>query len=271
MLIKRQEYFFVPLFLLLITLTATNFIPVIAAALVLIFAMVLSLYQYLLQYNKPLGFYLCWFLAIVLGIAIGLYRPSGFSYPLVFSTNQLYEGGLPFSLYVNTAKLFAGYIIICFLFSPKSQGDIYIRSSLQQYVFAVSLGVIVVLIAGLFLGLEFHLKSLNYIVMFGLANLLVTCIAEEAFMRLLLQAQIQKFLSVKVKNVFWLEAIPLLIATLIFVVTHIVTSLNAIMVFGLAGFTYGLVYSLTKNLWACVAIHFTVNIIHFSFLTYPLV
>ena len=155
MLIKRQEYFFVPLILLLITLTATNFIPLIAAVLVIIFAMTLSLYQYLLQHHKPIGFYLCWLVAIVLGITVGLYRPADFSYPLVFSVNQLYEGGLPFSLYVNTAKLFSGYIIVCLLFSSKYQGDIYIRSHVQQYLFAIALGAIVVFIASLFLGLEF--------------------------------------------------------------------------------------------------------------------
>jgi membrane protease YdiL (CAAX protease family) len=270
MLTKSQVYFFAPLIALLLGLSATHLIPSIVAALVLVFAMVLALYNYLLQANKPVGLYLAWTLALVLGIAVGLYRPAGFSYPLVFSVNQLYEGGLPFSLYVNTAKLLAGYIIVYFLISSRIAADVFIRSRLQQYVFAIAVGVIVVLLASLLLGLEFHLKPLNYILMFGLANLLVTCVAEEAFMRLLLQAQLQKFIATKVNSVFWLEAIPLLIATLIFVVTHLVTSLNAILVFGLAGFTYGLVYSLTKNLWACVAVHFTVNIIHFALLTYPL-
>lgn len=269
MLTKSPLYFFAPLIALLLGLSATHLIPPVAAVLVVIFALVLSLYNYLLQANRQVAIYFTWAVAILLGIAVGLYRPAGFSYPLVFSVNQLYADGLPFSLYVNTAKLLAGYIIVYFLISSAIPSSIFIRSRFQQYAFAIALGVIVVLLASLLLGLEFHLKALNYIVMFGLANLLVTCVAEEAFMRLLLQAQLQKFISGKVKNVFWLEAIPLLIATLVFVVTHLATNLNAIIVFGLAGFTYGLVYSLTKNLWACVAIHFTVNIIHFSLLTYP--
>lgn len=270
MLTKSQVYFFALLITLLLGLSATHLIPSIAAVLVFVFAMVLSLYKYLLNANKPVGLYLTWTFAIVLGVAVGLYRPAGFSYPLVFGVNQLYEGGLPFSLYVNTAKLLAGYIIIYFFISTSVQSYVFICSRLQQYALAIGMGIIVVLIASLFLGLEFHLKPLNYIVMFGLANLLVTCVAEEAFMRVLLQAQLQKFISGKVKNVFWLEAIPLFIATLIFVVTHLATSLNTILVFGLAGFTYGLVYSVTKNLWACVVVHFIVNIIHFSLLTYPL-
>jgi membrane protease YdiL (CAAX protease family) len=270
MLTKSQVYFFAPLIVLLLGLSATHLIPPIAAGLVFVFALVLSLYNYLLHFNKPVGLYLTWTIAVVLGIAVGLYRPAGFSYPLVFSVNQLYEGGSPFSLYVNTAKLLTGYIIIYFLISSRFVSNVFIHSRLQQYIFAIGLGAIVVLIASLFLGLEFHLKPLTYIVMFGLANLLVTCVAEEAFMRLLLQAQLQKFISGKVKSVFWLEAIPLIIATVIFVLTHLAKSPNAILIFVLAGFSYGLVYSLTKNLWACVVAHFIVNIIHFSLLTYPL-
>jgi membrane protease YdiL (CAAX protease family) len=269
MFIKSHVYFFALLIALLLGLSAAHFITPIAALLVVVFAMVLSLYNYLLEANKSIGLYLTWLFSIVLGIAVGLHRPAGFSYPLVFSVNQLYEGGQPFSLYVNTAKLLAGYTIVYFLISSSIVSTIFIRSRLLQYLFASAVGIIVVLIASLILGLDFHLKAINYIVMFGLANLLVTCVTEEAFMRLLLQAQVQKFISRKVKNVFWLEAIPLFVATVIFVVTHLASNLNAVLVFGLAGFSYGLVYSFTKNMWACVAVHFMVNIIHFSLLSYP--
>lgn len=270
MLIKRQEYFFVPLFLLLVTLTATNFIPLVTAVLVIIFAMALSFYQYFWQHNKPIGFYLCWLVAIILGVAVGVYRPSDFNYPLVFSVNQFYEGGLPFSLYVNIAKLFAGYIIICLLFTSKSQSNIYIKSRVQQYLLAVGLGLLILIVAYHFLDFRFHLKALNYILLFAAVNLLVTCVTEEAFMRLLLQAELQKLIARKFNNRYAQEIIPLLLATLVFVLTHFTHDAPTMWVFGLAGFIYSVVYCLTKNLWACIVVHFTVNIMHFAFLTYPL-
>ena len=65
--------------------------------------------------------YLTWLLAIVLGIGVGLYRPAGFNYPLVFSVSQLHEGGSPFSLYINIAKLLAGYITVYLLISCSAQ------------------------------------------------------------------------------------------------------------------------------------------------------
>lgn len=214
--------------------------------------------------------YLTWLLAIALGIGVGLYRPAGFNYPLVFSVSQLHEGGSPFSLYINIAKLLAGYITVYLLISSGVKVKPYIQNRPQQFALAVGLGLFVVLIAYFALGLGFYLKPLAYITLFALVNLLVTCVAEEAFMRLLLQAQLHKFLSGKLASTFQLEAVPLLITTGIFVLMHFSANVTVLGVFALAGFCYGLVYSLTKNFWACVAVHFTVNIVHFSLLTYPL-
>lgn len=270
MLVKSTTYFFIAIIALLVVLGVVHFIPPAVAVLVLFFAFILWLYKYYLQANKPIGLYLTWAIAIVLGVIVGLYRPAGFSYPLVFKVSSLYEGGLPFGLYVNIAKLLVAYLIVYFLISLRPASDIFIRTQSRQYALAIGLGGLIVLIASAVLNLQFHLKPLNYVVMFGLVNLFVTCVAEEAFMRLLLQAQLQRFMSGKVKSVLWLEAVPLLIATLIFVAVHLPSSVSAILVFGLAGLVYGLVYSLTKNLWACVLVHFTVNIVHFSLLTYPL-
>ena len=132
------------------------------------------------------------------------------------------------------------------------------------------LALFTLIVAYKILGLAFHVKPFKYIVLFGLVNLIITCLAEEAFMRLLLQEQIQKFISGAVTHKLWQEFIPLITTTFIFVLTHSVQGFNAVLAFAVAGFSYGLVYSLTKNLWACVAVHFAVNIIHFSFLTYPL-
>lgn len=268
MVARSNLYLFLPTLVLLAALTATQILPLVTALLVAAFALALIFYRYCSSAHKPIGMYITWLLALLLGVGVGLYRPSGFNYPLVFSLNQLHDGGLPFSLYINIAKLLAGYITVYFLLSFGSQA--YIQSRAQQFLLAFGLGFFVVLVAYFCLDLAFCLKPLKYIALFGLVNLLVTCVAEEAFMRLLLQAQLHKFLSGKLASGFWLEAIPLLVATGIFVLTHLSANANVLLVFALAGFCYGLVYSLTKNLWACVAVHFTVNIIHFSLLTYPL-
>lgn len=265
---KSNLYFFASALVLLAALSSFHLLPLVVALLVAVFTLAVMFFRYCTSTNKTIAAFITWLLVIVLGVAVGLYRPAGFNYPLIFSLNQLHEGGKPFSLYINIAKLLAGYITVYFLLSVGLQA--YIKSQTSQYSLAIGLGFIIVIVAYFSLGLGVYLKPLKYVALFGLVNLLVTCVAEEAFMRLLLQAHLQKFLSGKLAGGFWLEAIPLLITTAIFVLLHLSSNLNVLWVFALAGFSYGLVYSLTKNLWACVAVHFTVNILHFSLLTYPL-
>ncbi len=271
MLTKQQNYFFILLTIFLGSLLVLNFIPPMAALLVMAFSVVIFLYQYFLQKNKPLGLYLYWFAAIVLGVAAGLYRPAGFNYPLVFSVNQLYEGGLPFDLHLNTAKTLAGYCIIFFFLSTNRHNIGYINSRTQQLLLVVILSVLVLATAYVLLNLHIHIKTLQYIIVFGAVNLLATCVSEEAFMRWLLQTQMQVFFARRIKQKFWQEFLPLMITTVIFVAAHLAHTLDAIIIFTLAGFVYGLAYTLTKNLLASISVHFLVNIIHFSTLTYPVV
>ena len=270
MTIKNCEYFLIALGLILAVAVSEKLIPFVTAMLVAIFAAALWLYDYFTKRNNQIGFYVSWSCAIVLGILVGIYRPHNFNYPMVFSVERFYDGGLPLSLYINVAKFFAGIIILYFLLSSKAIAPVYIQSRLKQFAFALLLAILVLSLAYRVLDLQFHAKELKYIILFGFANLIVTCLAEEAFMRLLLQAQIQKFISSIVKQRFLQELIPLIVTTFIFLLTHFVHGFNFILVFTVAGFGYGLVYSLTKNVWACIAVHFAVNIIHFSFLTYPI-
>lgn len=266
---KRDGYFFAVLAIILGGLTTIQIIPPMAALLVAVFAVFLLLYDYFLKRSNRVGIYVCWLAAIVLGIVVGLYRPTGFNYPLIFSVNQLHDGGAPMSLYFNTAKFLAGYIILYYLLSSSVSASAYLQSRSKQILLSLPSIVLILGIAYELLDLHLYTKPLKYIAMFGLVNLFVTCVAEEAFMRLLLQAQIQKMISVSVRQPLLQELIPLLITTLIFVLTHSVHGFNVIVTYTVAGFSYGLVYCLTKNLWACIGVHFGVNIIHFAFFTYP--
>lgn len=270
MFTKQQYYFFVGLIATLGALLISHLMPLVCALLVVFFSIILHFYQYFLLKNKPAFFYLLWFAAIVLGIGIGLYRPAGFNYPLIFSVSQLHEGGLPMDLYLNIGKALAGYCIIFFLFSSARRNPGYITSIPRQLLLVMVLALLVLGVAVVLLNLQVHIKELNYILAFGVVNLFATCVAEEAFMRLLLQEQLKTFFARKIVNKFLQECLPLLMATIIFVLTHMVHGFEAVLVFALAGFTYGLIYTLTRNFFAAIAVHFLVNIIHFSFLTYPL-
>ena len=159
-----------------------------------------------------------------------------------------------FSLYINIAKLLAGYITVYLLISCSAQAKPLFKTAPSNLPLAVGLGLFVVLIAYFALDLGFYLKSLAYITLFALVNLLVTCVAEEAFMRLLLQAQLHKFLSGKLASTFQLEAIPLLITTGIFVLMHFSANVTVLGYLPWRGFVTAWCIALLKTsgpVWRC--------------------
>ncbi|MGV8838615.1 CPBP family intramembrane glutamic endopeptidase, partial [Cellvibrio sp.] len=120
------------------------------------------------------------------------------------------------------------------------------------------------------LGLQLQPKPIEQILMVVVVNLLITCVAEEVFMRYLFQQNLRNAIASFTANRALQEIIPLLLVTGVFVAIHAGISDAAIWVYALAGFLYGLSYTLSKNILYPIAIHFLVNQIHFSFLTYPL-
>lgn len=261
--------FFIALSTLLTVFSLVNWLPATTAAGLLLLAVVLWGYKWGLQARPRLAL-LAWSIAVPLAIALVLYRPAGFNYPLVFSLPQLHPGGKPFSLYVNMAKALAGLAIVYFLLALAPVGRAYIQRPWQHYALAFGMGLGTLGVAVLALPLQFHSKPWPLILAFAGVNIAVTCIAEEAFMRLLLQAQLQRAFATWITKPLWQEALPLIITTLLFVALHPSAPAGSVWAFALAGWVYGLVYCLTKNVWACVAVHFTVNLVHFAFFTYPL-
>lgn len=254
-----------------IPLITLGYIPLLNGILIPVFALLLLIYRLQLKIDRINLSVPIWLLIISTGLFLAIYRPHGFSYPLVFIADPLHEGGKVFSLHINTAKALAGYLALLYLISKVGvPGETYIKSRSRQFATALMFAVIVLVPAYFVLNLDIYLKPITYILAFGLVNLLVTCASEEAFMRLIFQAQLERFISKYTNKKLICQGVSLFITTLLFVATHAVASVELLIVFSLAGFLYGLIYTLTRNVFASIATHFTVNIVHFSFLTYPL-
>lgn len=250
--------------------TLLGLLPIEVVLLLAAFAATLSIYPALIEKRKIATGVFVWFCIVFLGLAIGLFRPEGFSYPLILDAVSLHEGGEPFSLYLNMGKAIAGYMVLGFLLAMPLVSRPYISSAVAKLLAFILLPASVLVLAYCVLGLSVQVKSINYIVVFGVINLFSTCVSEEAFMRLIFQREIGRFCSFFNQNPMVKEGIPLLLTTLLFVATHIGPSLEITAVYALAGFFYGLIYMLTKNLCYSIACHFTINIVHFGVLTYPI-
>lgn len=205
-----------------------------------------------------------WLITFILGFFASTHRPQGFSYPLIWEVDSLYPGGDSFELYANFAKAMCGYFIIIWLLGTvKTAGKF-------STTYAVSLSLMSALaligFAVVLFDLEAAYKLPTGILYFIVINLGITVVAEEAYFRLLLQAQIEKFFNHGILG----KIIALVIASIIFAFSHTGAVGPAFVLFLIAGLIYGLVFTVTRSLSASIICHFSVNIMHFILFEYPL-
>ena len=242
-------------------------------ALAILFTILINAYSNTPYFRRPKGQYaiaIIWLITILVGVAIGIYRPEGFSYPLIFSMDSLHENGKPFDLYLNTGKFLAGYLALLYLFD-KQPYDTAIFNSKRSIILLIT-GLVLCTIgsAYLLLNLSWYPKVAFFTLTFLVVNLFVTCVAEETFMRLIAQRQIGLWVKKISDKKMIIELIPIVVTTFIFVITHSMANPKIVLVYTIAGLAYATVYSLTKRLEISIATHFGVNLIHFSLLTYPI-
>lgn len=210
-----------------------------------------------------------WVLLAPLAFWVATYRPAGFSYPHVFSLPGVADAMPRYEFFVNLGKGLCGLVLLYFLWAKRHAGE-FVAAPKYQMLVALGSPIVVIALAIFALGLDLQIKSLEQIVLFALGNLLIISLAEEVFLRLLLQQPLRNAIANRTANRWVQELVPLLLVTAIFVAIHSGLSGAAIWIYALAGFLYGLSYTLSKNIVYPIAVHFMVNQIHFSLLTYPL-
>ena len=208
-------------------------------------------------------------LLVPLAFWVATYRPAGFSYPFVFSLPGASDAAPRYEFFANLGKGICGFVLLYFLWSKARAGE-FVAAPKYQILAVLLSPIVIIALAIAALGLNVQIKTLEQIFLFALGNLLIISVAEEAFMRLLLQQPMRNAIASVTTNRWLQELIPLLLVTAIFVAIHSGLSGAAFWIYALAGFLYGLSYTLSKNILYPIVIHFMVNQIHFSFLTYPL-
>lgn len=204
---------------------------------------------------------------VLIGFFIAIYRPEGFNYPLVWYAEELYPGGHSFSLFVNLSKGLGGYLVIVWLLSG-AFNDAKRRSLPPGKLLVVIVTAIVAILAlaNVAFGVTWSPKLPEGIFHFVVVNLLVTVVAEEAFFRLLLQKQIVRYFQNRALG----TGISVGLVSVLFALAHTAAIGPAFLLYLFAGLVYAAVYAKTQKLWASIAVHFGVNILHFTLLQYPL-
>ena len=102
---------------------------------------------------------------------------------------------------------------------------------------------------------------------FLFSNLFLSVIPQEAFFRGFLQRQFSLFFS---KNSY--KIISVLFSSIIFILIQIIThdmNIAFLSISFIAALLLGLLYFITESIESVILAHFTLNIVHFFFFTYP--
>jgi membrane protease YdiL (CAAX protease family) len=211
-----------------------------------------------------------WALLVLLALATALHWLPGMQNPLLVDAQQLTPDAIPYTLYANFDKGWAGYCLLLALWPTQQQGDLW-----QHYRrgFWPVLPLTVIAALGLALGFGLVLpapKWPEFWLSFVACNLLLTCVAEEALFRGLLQRPLRDTLlkrGVREGTAAWAA---ILLISLLFGLAHLAGGWAYACVAAVASVGYGWAYQRSDRIEVAVLTHFAVNLVHFSLLTYPM-
>ncbi|MCG8315820.1 MAG: CPBP family intramembrane metalloprotease [Pseudomonadales bacterium] len=209
---------------------------------------------------------LAWLVAIMLAFLLALNRLPGLSRISLYQDVYLSPDSPLFSLSINTGKAVVA-VVLCIAFSTwlKPAYKIIPATMLVRLVLLFVLTPVVILGLGYALQLvTWQPKWPAVLLPFLLANLLITCVAEEYFFRGLIQAQLQRL--------FFGEAalISILITAVLFALVHAPAGFSYALLAGISAIFHGVIFQLTGRIELCVLNHWFLNMVHFMWFSYPM-
>jgi hypothetical protein len=206
--------------------------------------------------------------AVVLAsLALMAHVVPGFSNVLIVKDAIVSRDGVPFTLYLNFDKALIGLFLLAFaipLVSSRAEWLAMLRVALPR-IFAV---VGVVLLIALGTGyVHFEPKWPAFFPLWAWSNLLITCTAEEAVFR----GVIQRTLTGDGQYAPALQTIARVCAAAsLFGFAHVAGGGGAVVMATFAGAGYGWIYWRSGNrIEASILAHFLLNTTHILFFTYP--
>lgn len=202
---------------------------------------------------------------LILSIGLAIHQLPGFHNLKVLDHIYISSNGIPFTLYLNFDKTIMGIFILGFshqLISRKSEWLLLFK---QIAVKAPAVFLMVMFLAFILGFVRFDFKIPDSILIWTINNLLFVCMAEEAFFR----GFIQKNLSLIMKKIRYGDYWAILIAAILFGLSHYVGGAKYMTLATVAGMGYGWVYLTTKRIEGSILTHFGLNLTHFLFFTYP--
>ncbi|MEM9634738.1 MAG: CPBP family intramembrane glutamic endopeptidase [Pseudomonadota bacterium] len=204
-------------------------------------------------------------LLLVSGHLVMTHALPGFDNLKVVSGAQVSPDGIPYSMYLNFDKAALGFFLVLFAVTPLQSGSQWGACFRSAAIYFVPTAGLLILL-GCFTGLvAFDPKVPPFLPVWILSNLLITCVAEEAFFRRFALAEIRDFAGPG-----WIGSATALILSSLFFAYYHLSGGPLFSVFSLvAGLCYGAAFLKSNRVEVAILVHFLVNLTHILLFTYP--
>lgn len=214
-----------------------------------------------------------WLLLVLTALAGALHLLPGIQNPLLIDAAQLTPDAIPYTLYANFDKGWAGYCLLLAIWP--TQRLAHPGKLLQSYGrgFWPVWPITVILALGMAVSLElikFAPKWPDFALQFIFCNLLLTCVAEEAFFRGLLQRPLGDILHKRGLSATKAAWFAIVAVSLLFGLAHLAGGWAYALVATIASIGYGWAYQRSGRIDVAIVAHFALNLLHLSLLTYPM-
>lgn len=201
---------------------------------------------------------------IVTGLALAAHLLPGFNSAKVFDAIRFSPEAAPFSMSLNLDKPLIGFWVL--LFCPwilTSAGSV---RSLKVTALALIATAVLCMTMATALGVTgWAAKWPEHGTLWLLNNLLLVSLTEELFFRAYLQGALQQIFNKTWRG----STLAIVIAAILFGLSHLGSGWQWILLASLAGVGYGIAYRF-GGLQAAVVSHFGLNLVHFGLFTYPM-
>lgn len=206
----------------------------------------------------------CTMASAIAALGLALHLVPGFENPLVVASARISPDAMPYSLRLSFDKASAGLILLAF-YAPRASTVAHWRVVLRTALVMTLATALVVFGFAVAVGYVAWLPKLPlFAPAFLAANLLFTCVAEEAFFRGLLQPCIAARTRGR-----WATPVAVTVVAVLFGLAHAAGGLPLIAFAALAGLGYSLAFALSQRIEAAILVHFGINAIHLLLFTYP--
>lgn len=249
---------------------AQGFLQVSAVASLIV---LVALALWMTRATHKAAYWLAFALLLVLCLALALHKVPGFNNPIVIDGVQFSPDAKLFTQYLNFDKGSVGLVLFALL-SPKLRPGDHVGRLAIETAAGYAVTTVIVLGVAFACGLvRFEPKVPVQAALFLTTNLFLTCVAEEAFFRVLIQDPLRGMRAgqAELDGTSWRARaiVAIVVSGLLFGMAHAAGGTPMIVMAALAGIGYAAVYARTNRIEVPILVHFGVNATHFLAFTYP--